>query len=479
MAGRDYQRRDGERNERTEIVPVVRPQLDEALVKAGADEMRRLVLAEAAILRVDLDLLRIPENIGEVVKAAIFTRDYGFKPGIHMHMQSFKTKAKRVREDGGGEVEVFEDRLALVIGEQAYKASMQIQANRARDYVDVEYEPMGAEEVAAYVRDNCPGVTSHKNDRGTRARVLSASAARMYADMGRKYDPEWTFGLSLWLGKPKEWDGKVTYPNGDEKRIPQGRTPQDVADRRAIKAAIMKKYPLLPLDNMTAEQRAQRVIEQAAPDSPLPAGHDDDLPVTRHYERDEDGQILRAGSGRRPPKRAPVDNAPIDGDFRVDDDADEDVPFGHVEPEAQDNPFLDKEEPPMPKIDYAAAVPQKTSGNDQTFVEWARKRHRADGGPATPAQYRYLAGVIDSICGGSSRAHNCVLEVLIGSPADTANPPSFVLAAKLLDFLCETRTVDGEKVANPDYRPDIVQIVKRLWDLCLEAEGQMRMKLEA
>jgi hypothetical protein len=254
----------------TRELPIVRPQTDEILEQMGAIEMRNFILAQAAVFKVDAELLRIPENVGEIVKAAQYTRHYGFMPGVDMHMQSFRSKVKRIHAKTGGEIEVWEDRLALIVGEQAYKKSAQVQANQQRDWIDVPPEVLSDEDAAAYLARNYPNVERHENDRVARARVLSVQAINMYKMLGQPYDPEWSYGVCLWLGEPKVYNGKKSYPKADKDRIPNQRTPEDVAKRRAIKAAIMQKYGLVPLDNRTPEQRMAQVMTMS---SPTHSGH--------------------------------------------------------------------------------------------------------------------------------------------------------------------------------------------------------------
>lgn len=264
-------------------------------------------------MHVDPELLTIPANVGELIKAATYTRDYGYKPGIHLHMQTFNARVKTGRVLGNGKDEwITERRLALVIGEQAYKASAMLHAAATRDHIDFEETALTPDELDQYMRENHPDVERHANDRGARARVLSLNSMGMAREMGRAYEPEWAVGVALWLGVPKIYNGEKTYPGGDKDRIPAGRTAADVARRRALKKAIMARYPLLPLDSLTADQRARRVLEQAMPDSPPPPGHDD-LIVTRRYDRDDNGQILTAGKLR--PVYAPIPAMVTDADF--------------------------------------------------------------------------------------------------------------------------------------------------------------------
>ena len=96
---------------------VVREPVDAVLAKLGiSDERNRaFIMSQAAVMKVDTGLLDIPENVAEVVKSAKYTQEYGFMPGIHLHMQTFKSKAKR-KGANGATVEVWEERVTLVVG---------------------------------------------------------------------------------------------------------------------------------------------------------------------------------------------------------------------------------------------------------------------------------------------------------------------------------------------------------------------------
>lgn len=123
---------------------------------------------------------------------------------------------------------------------------------------------------------------------------------------------------------------------------------------------------------------------------------------------------------------------------------------------------------------YAHLI-DKLTGDCLERANRARKIHAQSKGPASPEQYRFLAGTIDDLVrqiGG----HKAVLEVFVGRVVSSANPPGIQLAGKLLDALLEERTVerDGEKVkeANPDYNPEAVACVHSIWHLVREQDGQ-------
>lgn len=126
---------------------------------------------------------------------------------------------------------------------------------------------------------------------------------------------------------------------------------------------------------------------------------------------------------------------------------------------------------------YADLI-DKLTGDCLERANRARKLHAQGKGPATPEQYKFLAGTINAIV-GVDKAHNAILEVFVGRTVNSANPPSILLAGKLLDALLEetTEEVDGEKVKvlNPNFNPDAVTCVHSVYSLIQEANGQQSL----
>lgn len=464
---------------------LARPSMDAVLAEMGALEMRPFLLAQAAIMKLDPALLDIPENVGELVKAGQYVRHYGMMPGVDMHMQTFNTKVKRMN-DAGQEVEVWEKRATLVIGEQAYKKSAQIQANAQRDFIDIETEQLTPDDLDAHVKANFPNVERHLADRGARARVLSASASQLYRNMGRIYDPEWSYGFFFWLGEPKVYDGKKSYPKGDKDRVPNGRSGMDVAIRRAVKAAIMRKYALVPVDKRNEAQRMAQVFDMAAEDAPtdprsgaLMADHrgtDEDAlwavdPTPRSQKpastEKQESRVTEEGEFRKVAAPGANENngngngrqePPSESTGHPDDDLDHLFDKGPVD--AGD------------AIRYADLVDKLANGT-LTFAQWAKRTHANSNGPATKPMYQFLAGTLDVLV-DKKGGHKAILEVLVGRPVASANPPGFDVTSKLLDALVrETTDKDtGEKLASATYRADVAQHIRVIWNHILEAEGQ-------
>jgi hypothetical protein len=121
-----------------------------------------------------------------------------------------------------------------------------------------------------------------EGDAGFKARVLRSDHAGIYQMMGRQYDPEWSYGF--WRQKAKknfkgEWSSDET---------PAQRGPRDVAERRAYKAALMKVFTPVPVNDYEESRRfgnlSSYVETETAVDTRLLA---DNTPI----HRDEDGML--------------------------------------------------------------------------------------------------------------------------------------------------------------------------------------------
>lgn len=121
---------------------------------------------------------------------------------------------------------------------------------------------------------------------------------------------------------------------------------------------------------------------------------------------------------------------------------------------------------------YADLVDRLT-GTCVTLAEKMRSVHANSSGPASEKQYQFLAGTIDALT--HKGAHNAILEVIVGRPVTGENPCGKELASKLLDYLIATKKVDDAEVANPNYREDVVNCVKSIYELTREADGQLRL----
>lgn len=97
----------------------------------------------------------------------------------------------------------------------------------------------------------------------------------------------------------------------------------------------------------------------------------------------------------------------------------------------------------------------------EKFLDWAAKTHAESDGPATAKQYNFLAGVIDGFT--EPGAHNQIFELMVHRPVTSENPIGYGLAKQLLDWLPATSGKGPDKMANPNHKPDVVEIVKGIW----------------
>jgi hypothetical protein len=149
-----------------------------------------------------------------------------------------------------------------------------------------------------------PDVKASPEDRGARARVLRLDLAREMKDLGLPYRPTWHYGF--WRKNAREetvWDDasrtKVRTGNYEADQVPAQRTRQDVAVRRATRAALMAAFPMIPVDDFqeryqSAERAAEIRLAQAM------RFIDSELAERARIERDEDDPIVNATFVEKP-----------------------------------------------------------------------------------------------------------------------------------------------------------------------------------
>lgn len=412
---------------------IVRKDMDAVLADAGALDLRHVIMAQAAIMKVDESLLEIPENVGELIKSMHYTRKYGLVPGVDMHVMPFNANVERA-DDKGRAVKVWEKRISVVVGEQAYKKSAKAQAAKERDFIDFETEEMAQEELEAYVKAHLPLVVLTAQDRGVRARVMSLKTAQLYQTMGRTYNPEWSYGFCFLKG-PKGNDGK--FRKGDADRIPNQRTPLDVATRRAIKNAIMKKYPLMAIDDRTPEQRIAQVVDMAAEDTSDP--HADAMMVDVSPSLDDDCLFVVDNPPMQEPPSSLDDVAPIDQNGYAPDAAETKA----------NQPALHE------------AIRAQLTDKAKQFVEWATQMDASPSdGACTEAQYRFLFSLFRNLAGKGYEA--AALAVVFDREVSEDNRPGFKITKQLLDILPETRGKGEDKQPNENHRADIAGIIEMI-----------------
>ncbi len=319
------------------------------------------------------------------------------------------------------------------------------------------------------------------DDVGAIAYLWRSDKAQVYEIFGA--EAAMTKGYGVWAKKARLDKVKnIWQPD----TIPAQRTKQDVARRRAMKMALRAEFSL---DSLLAANPQEERANLTTLEERVAAVEMDRSPMYRTESATEDGlfyTIPANGRGHtqepsRPGIKIVVQPEP---ELEPEEDApmpDYDDPFldGDIASSNGDTPALGptpKETQPQPAAaprggatcgaDYRA-IAAKLEGNAATLVDWAKAKHAESDGPATGAQYRYLAGVLDKITGVKD-SHGDLLGILIGRAVTSANPPGIRLAKLLLDYVVEerTETVNGEKVkvANPQYRQDIADMLKAIWE---------------
>jgi hypothetical protein len=328
---------------------------------------------------------------------------------------------------------------------------------------------MDATEVKAYRRD-----LYDANDIGVRCTLWRLDVARECKDAGIPYRP--TIGVGFWRqNAQKRKDG--WQPDN----IPNTWTAQQVAEKRAEINAIKQAFdlaldvadPATADDEDTIDVMQRRIDQREIEQKPVihtETATEDGLFYTVPANGNGQKRVVEPSTGEilQPAPGSPQDEASVpataqarpfpDGDPFEDDDLSPLPDF--------DNPFdAEAPEPPPVALDYSA-VAGKLTGNAATLVDWAKSKHAGSDGPATPAQYRMLSGVLDTLL-GHKQSHNAVLGVLIGRAVTSGNPPGIRLVKLLLDYLVRerTETIDGQetKVANPTYRQDVADTLKAIW----------------
>lgn len=127
-----------------------------------------------------------------------------------------------------------------------------------------------------------------RQDAGFKCRVLRTDHAEVFKISGRQYDPPWSFGF---------WRKKAyLMPDGNWESDPllAQRMPADTAERRARKAALMRVFAPIPLDERDERERFQRLynyLEDETAPEPRQTAAADALFVERKLNRDTVGEL--------------------------------------------------------------------------------------------------------------------------------------------------------------------------------------------
>ncbi len=181
--------------------------------------------------------MALPSVKTAALKAAQLTLRFGLTPGVHIYI------VKR------GGTYAAEESL------EAWKDAASKHGRIGRFLYDVQVREMSQEEVRQHTP---PNDRYTPEDKGAFARVLRFDIAKEYKAIGMVYEPLWVKGF--WR---KEAYEKREWTNGQSKgtgkfesdTVPNQRTPQDVANRRATRAALKNAFTLIQLDDLDAAQR--------------------------------------------------------------------------------------------------------------------------------------------------------------------------------------------------------------------------------
>jgi hypothetical protein len=334
---------------------------------------------------------------------------------------------------------------------------------RERSNFMTEFREMEPDEVKL-----ARGKAYDPEDVGVECRMYRLDAAYQAKMAGLEYLPTQASGY---------WRRKANYNRKKNEwmpdSIPATWTAVMVAKKRAEVNALKEAFDLtidIADPSLTGEFGTAEVLAQTME----AFDRDTALPMERQLVREPDGNVLLATSQtpkRRRAAAAVAEQVEDVGFYTYDEAGNLD---GEVEGEVVEEEEAGERYAPQ-DIDYAEVIAAAT-GRTKSLIEWGRTKHAQSGGPATDAQYKYLAGVIDALTGVLG-SHRAVLEVMTGREVRLENPPGFDLAKRLLDFLVVKRKDPdtGEVIRNVNYRADIASTLQVVWNLCMEAEGQLKL----
>lgn len=172
-----------------------------------------------------------------VMSAAALCLTYGFIPGRHVYVR--RLAGEWVYETG---YRAWLDSANQMAKEQRFRFDVQLYLMtdaEVRDHLGQQYSP---------------------GDCGYYARVLEDRIAAMYASMGIVYDPE--FSVGVWRKLAFQERDASDRPTGEWLPDPiyHGRDQAYTAELRARKAALMKCYSLVELNDHSVERRLATIM---------------------------------------------------------------------------------------------------------------------------------------------------------------------------------------------------------------------------
>jgi hypothetical protein len=338
-----------------------------ALAKTQEEERAYMLGIMAEQLGIPAEDSHNPKVQALIANAVDRNREFGWKPGIHMHAQSFMANVKDDRNQNTGEKERV---YVLVDGEKSWRDSIaqwRIQHNVILRY---QRKPMSMQEVEVEARSMGFQKPIPNNAAGVWCRIIEHGVD----DPNDPDFPEWSSGI--WFGHIK------AGPYFSTDNLPTGVTPRDVAIRRADKRAAMQStFVLLPVDQRTPDERSADLARaheaEAAYRNPTPP----DTVYTQRYQVEEDGDILWASTEQPGPKRS---TEPVDVEFREGVPEDESTESTESTVDVEDNPFEDDDFSPYADLvhneDYELADTTRSVMDAlKDLQEKSKRKMSADG----------------------------------------------------------------------------------------------------
>lgn len=363
----------------------------------------------------------------------------------------------------------FGDAWAVDMGIETYKKA----ADRYCSLHQITYHIHVEDMPEAMLRER-RGKDYDPEDVGVVAYLWRSDKTAVYEIFGPKESMSRAYGI--WAKKAKEVYGKWKADN-----IPAQRSKQDVAKRRAMKAVLRLEFSLDSLlaatpaelrDNITVIGNSLRAEEQRRA-----------LPAPRQYEVDEDGVFVVETPRAVRPIVQDVEFVVAEEPEPDIDELDDGPDFDEVDeaPELLEGGIIAATDPAAP--DYRALAAQFTS-TEKNLIDWAKKHRDHSSGPASPEQYQFLAGELDTLV-KTKGGHNLLLGILVGRKVSKEQVPNGRLCTLLLDFILKDLTVKDEdgkpakdakgkvvKTPNKSYREDVVDSLTNIWHTVREPSGR-------
>ncbi len=219
------------------------------------------------------------------------TIQYGWQPGIHMHVQPFNEKVKDEKGVATGETI---KKYVLVDGEKAWWDS----ATRHRKN-GVDWAPLRRDLTAEEVQWECKLMNHPYTDKcvGVYSKILVRSEVAILVDyLGSKEAAVKSIPWSAGLYTGMKTVGKYLNDDG----LPAGNTSHDVALRRADKRALMQSsLCLLPVDDLSEARRIDELTESLRREIKHIQMHR--LPVAAKYTDEEMAEFMDDSEPISPP----------------------------------------------------------------------------------------------------------------------------------------------------------------------------------